>query len=183
MNIIAPTTDAREPIRPIYGPNDPRWVELAAWFEVHASRLVDEDGSPTASMEDLMPVERAEWYARCVLGVHVSMFEVGVDLPTIPDVPAPAWSTSSDFRGMSTESEYPVMAFIREMGTNATIEQELTFNPDTGVVSWGKPYLSVWHGDSDELRFTDPEEAWKLLNMLRAGADALDAVLDGEATR
>lgn len=183
MNIIAPTDDVREPIRPIYGPSDPRWAELGAWFDRNAQTLIDRLGNATATLEELWPTERAEWHAMHVLGVDVDAGRNGVQYAEFPSVPAPSWSTSEDDRGIEVVSERPMHAFIRDLGPNMTIEQDATFDPDSGTIRWSEIYLSLYLDDGNtEIRVTNAADARRISLALRAGAAALeDAVREASA--
>ncbi|WP_424937349.1 MULTISPECIES: hypothetical protein [Bacteria] len=172
--------DVREPIRPIYGPrSDPgRWAELAAWFESNADRLVEPDGVPWATLEELGPSERAEWHVHRVLGRRDSIYTHGVVYPEFPACPAPWWATSEEDRDVQVPAEHPVRAFVRELpGAHETsIEQEAIYDPEAGSVRWSDTSLSVWIDDEVQVRFTDAADAVTLARALLRGAAALRRV-------
>ena len=168
-------TTVREPIRPIYGPSDIRWDELAHWFEINRERLVDDDGAPTATIEELQPAERAQWHALRILGIdRASAFHV-IEYPDFPSVSAPAWSTSAEDCGVDTVTEHPMRLFMRELDTpaHAAIVQEAAWDPERDEVTMKETMLSVWVDGDTRVLFTDPVRVLEVVRSLLDGADAL----------
>lgn len=153
MSIITETTDNRGIIRPIYGPNDPRWYELAAWFEQNADRLIDDDGAPGATLKELWPSERGAWHASRVLGIVPSFLDV--DFPSFPDDAGapPQWATGSEphGNGVTDCDELPSRIWDRRLIDEGTVSVDLvredTFNPDTREVVAGPERISLWIAD------------------------------------
>lgn len=171
-NIIAETSDNREALRPIYSSADIRWDELAEWFERNSETV-------HATIHELTPSERGRWHGTHVLGLDdMRTSWRDIEFPDFPAVPAPAWSTSEDDRGVDCVTDFPVHAFIRDLSPSMTIEQEASFDPGDGSVRWGEPFLSLWLDDGKtEIRMTAAPDARRVSLALREGAAALEAAL------
>ena len=154
--IISSTTDKRETLAPIYGPNDPRWHELAEWFTANRAELLadrritsDED-----MMAELWPSERATWLVMHVRGQVAIDAHLEIEFPTFPHDAGtpPTWAGSAPHdNGIEPVSELPSRLWERrlldEAGVSVDIVREDTWNPDTGEVVEGPERISLWIGD------------------------------------
>lgn len=174
-------TTVREPIRPIYGPSDIRWDELAAWFEIHGDEV-------RATIEDSSPLERAQWHEFHVRGGDwMEILQREVEWPDFPrGVKPPAWSKRREDRGIDPETEFPMHVFYVDLAAEtsmaSSMEQEARFDPETNTVLWEAPRLIVWADGDTRVLFERPEKAWQLRTLLHDGAQAFERVLD-EAQR
>lgn len=175
------TTTVRETIRPIYGPSDIRWDELAHWFEINAERLHEKHGDRVTTIESLTPSERGDWHALRVLGLDTYM--ATFDYPEVPDhVQGPAWATSTDDYNIDPETEFPVKVWRREVvddsnTLSASVEQCALYSPDDGAVTWRRPVLIVWVDENTRVVIEDPKHACQLLGVIREGVGVFEQVL------
>lgn len=153
MTIIAETTDTNdarlEPIRPIYGPSDPRWAELADWMRVHAD-------PGKATIEDLVPTERACWHETRILGrdLHETSMRVitSAEYPEPPsDSPRPNWATERVTDAVDGFDEpliqWSTIASASDCGRyEVALYREDTFHPDTDSVEIGPASAVLWIG-------------------------------------
>ena len=174
------TTTVREHIRPIYGPSDIRWDELAHWFEINAERLHEKHGDRVTTIESLTPSERGDWHALRVLGLDTYM--ATFDYPEVPDhVQGPAWATSTDDYNVDPETELPIKVWRREVvddsnTLSASIEQCAVYNPEDGSVTWRRPVLIVWVDGNTRVVFEHPRHAWQLLGVIREGVGVFEEI-------
>lgn len=177
MNDVTTTTDsAATPIvRPIYGPSDPRWGELAAWMAENAD-------PEKATIEDMMPLERAGWHSLRILGARINAYDLDyIKVPAFPEgTPQPAWATVVDVGDFHTDTELPIRLAYRELVAGAMparIVQESTFDPETGAVMSDPVKLSVWITGNEPLEVTDPEKAREVGRLLLSLADEFERIV------
>ncbi|MFK4759654.1 hypothetical protein ACI3KS_01830 [Microbacterium sp. ZW T5_45] len=170
MDIISDTTDAREgePIFPIYGPTDPRYAELAAFFATNRDKFTAEDGTSTADVDHFEPSERAAWHEHYCRGREWrDIYHSPKVFPEFPNVTPAPWVQSVEERGASIpdddaeQGDEPVIAWVRPIDAeyHPVIEQELTYRPDTDEVVMGELTLTMWVDGNTQIRFTSVQEA------------------------
>lgn len=180
MSIETPSADTRQPLRPIYGPQDPRWQQLAEWFERNADRLVNDDGSSTATLEELWPSERVLWHATHVLGVDATPFDV--EFPKFPEnATPPVWAAGGEPSdgGVTECDELPLQIWdhrlIDESNVSVDLIREDTFDPASAEVVVGAEALSVWIG-GEQVKLADatPDGLRTIAGVLLKAANAAE---------
>lgn len=147
MNTINSTTPSVEVLKPIYGPNDPRWATLEAW-------LLEHFDDRTGFIDELTPSERVSWYESKVLGRGLDPFHADVEYPQIPEelVEVPAWAVERIDNETESLTEIPVVAFHADIANSSDIDFSVDlgrtdkFDPDTGTLVKGAEIAQLWLG-------------------------------------